>query len=169
MARPIPDELLAALRAARRVETTVDLPRQRARGYAATNRLLAAVHAAGWAYAEIAPVMGISAAAVRQRAVRTGPAAGIEIPSPPEPEPAKHAVDRTVWLTSAEASAVASVSVATLALWRQAGLLPRTQPRSKTFFWYHVGDLQRIVAAPRYRRGGVDRSAVLAMIIDDAA
>jgi hypothetical protein len=169
MPRTLPDAVVDLLRDARAAELAV---LGRLEQYRATVRahkpLFAAIAAAGWTYVEMAAVLDITPQAVGLRVRGTAPQPGLNIPAPPEPPARPPApgsdIDRTVWLTSAEARSMAGICVATLMLWRRAGLLPRTTPQTKTNYWYHRGDLERILAAPRYRHGGVDSSAVLQAI-----
>lgn len=172
--RSLPPELFDALAAVRAVELAAQGQDQYRRAIAATSTLVAAACYAGWTPTELAAPLGLTRSGVQQRikrriATRAEPRAadaGLEVPRPPTPRvPLRRVpVDERDWFYASEFCALASVSASTLALWRNAGLLPAARRVSVTHFLYHRSDLDRVAGAPQYRNHGIDRSFVLAEI-----
>jgi hypothetical protein len=169
----VPCELVRALHLARELESAADSLNQRRRAIAATSRLMLACVAAGWRVHELAQVMGMQHATASARIAaarrRQHPLEGLRVPAPPSRAAGPLAILGTPtfqreWLTLREASKHAAVSVHTVRLWRRAGLLPNCRWLTPTLPVYLRADLDRVRAAPRRGKVGVDRAALLTAI-----
>lgn len=135
--RPLPAKLDAALRAGR-----------------PTPAQLTAARAHGWTWVELARLTRSNPSTLAKRVSRAA------APTPPP------VIDPSQWLTSAQVREKTGVSIATLNLWRRAGLFPALWRLTPTKFLYAIADVERILAAPHYRAHGIHRAAVLAMITE---
>jgi hypothetical protein len=171
--RTVPCELVRALCDARELESAAATLEQRTRAIAATSRLLLACMAAGWRVHELASVLGLRHATASARIAaarrREVPLDGLRVPAPPSRPASPRAILGTPlgqreWLTLREASRHAAVSVHTVRLWRRAGLLPNCHWLTPTMPLYLRADLDRVRAAPRRGKVGVDRAALLTAI-----
>lgn len=174
--RALPPGLAAVLGAARRLEATAETTGQWHAAVHANSRLLLTAVNAGWMVTEIGRALGIDRHAASKRLQRarrefgTDDVAGLTVPQPPpRPLPVSplailHTpVEGRDWLSASEATTFAGVSYSCLTLWRKGGLLPSTRWLNPTQALYSRSDLNRILRAPRTRRGA-DHEAVLADI-----
>lgn len=78
----------------------------------------------------------------------------------PRPFPCEREADGITWLSGGEVMALAQISKPTLRGWREDGLLPLTRDASGRHLFYASTDVDRVLAAPRMGRLGVDRLAL---------
>lgn len=163
MPRPLPDDLAAALRAARAVEDAAVTMDQWRRAVRPTGRLMLACSEAGWTSDQVGKVFGLSGVAVRNR-VKVARAAGADtvgLVVPARPAPPVPLAERE-WLTLAEAVEVTGARPDTIRAWRWMGLLPNSRRVNHSRVLMFRGDLERVLAGPRRGRCGVDRLALAA-------
>jgi hypothetical protein len=170
----LPRELVESLRRARELEVLASTRDQQLRAVAASGAFLFAAVDAGWSCTALARAMGLrpTTARARVRAARSryerhSPAIVISEPPPRPLRPLdilKRPVTEREWLTLHEAASHAGRSLEAVRRWRRFGLLPNTQTISPTRMLYLRADLDRVTAAPQYRRGRVDRIALLEQI-----
>ncbi len=162
--RPLPSDLVSALRRAREVEAAAATQDQHQRAVRATSILAAAAVGSGWHGTEVAALLGISTSALHARMsrVRDAPLVGLDVtPAPPPPTHSAPPlpVEQREWLTANEAMAMARISTRTLHIWFHNGLLPRTRTDHARRL-YARADLERIATSPRRGAVGVSWPAV---------
>ncbi len=175
MLRAVPADLVAVLRAMRRVEQAAQGLAQHRRAAHGSAALLLTATDAGWSIPELSQALGVPdrtlhgrIARARQRTARIAP--GLLVtppPTPPTKQPRLYRhwpVEQREWLYASEACTFARISYATLVNWRKAGLLPAARPVRTTQYIYDRDDFERIARAPAYNGRGVRHSAVLGEI-----
>jgi hypothetical protein len=128
----------------------------------------------GWRIIDLARVLDLDSSAARKRVQSARERYGdvrpaLVVPEPPRPLPKafdvlKTPVEDREWLSLAEAIACTDHSTETIKQWRRLGLLPNTDRVGPNWLLYLRADLKRVLTAPEYKRGDVDRTALLEAI-----
>jgi hypothetical protein len=172
-ARELPVDLVQALHRARELEHGAVGIGQRRRAIQGTADLLLAAVSQGWHAAELGREIGIEAKAAQKRVAAARERYGDSRPALAVPEPPKRPkaldilktpIEDREWLSLPEASAYTGRSCETIKKWRRLGLLPNTHTVTPTWKLYLRADLKRVMRAPEYKRGGVNRKALLRLL-----
>jgi hypothetical protein len=169
--RALPDDLVEMLERVRRVERAADSYRRRSAAARATAVLVESAARVGWSIPVMADLLGIQSGALRVRlyAIRRLRQRVEGLKVPPIPAPRQQVVvplTSREWLRAGEACKVAAISPATLAQWRNEGLLPNTKKPNSRGFYYARQDLLDLVSGPQRGRAGIDRLAARRTLLE---